>query len=55
MYTGEIIDELIEMVARAERHAGQLKTAAPEPMFEVLAPRFFFETSTTQPYLIGVA
>jgi hypothetical protein len=57
IYTGELIDELIEMVARAENRAVQQIVAAPEPAagFESFAPRFLYDAAVTQPVLIGVA
>ena len=56
MYSGHLMDELMQMVARAESHAQALKAAAevePEPPgFQ--ASRFIYE-GTTQQVLVGVA
>lgn len=56
MYSGSLIDELTEMVARAEAHAREqqrMQSAAAEPQVEYFAPRYVFEPAQTA--LIGVA
>ena len=55
MYSGRLMDELMQMVARAEAHAQELKTVEmqPEPI-RFYAPRFLYESSTQREY-VGVA
>jgi hypothetical protein len=55
MYSGHMIDELMDMVARAERHAEEIKVA-PEPQVEMsyYAPRYLYET-VNQHAMAGVA
>ncbi len=55
MYSGHLMDELMDMVARAESHAQEMKTAEvrPEPA-GYYVPRFVYESSTQQ-VLVGVA
>ncbi len=57
MYNGEMIDELIDMVERAEDRAAHRLLALPEAAesFEVFAPRFIYDSPASQPVLIGVA
>lgn len=55
MYSGHMIDELMDMVARAERHAAELR--APEPQAETLEfypSRYLYDTANQQ-VLVGVA
>ena len=56
MYSGHLMDELTEMVARAERHATELM-ATPETQPETVAfyaPRYLYGSSNQQA-LVGVA
>lgn len=56
MYSGHLMDELMDMVARAERHAEQIKVA-PEPQVETMiyfAPPYLYDTAN-QHALVGVA
>jgi hypothetical protein len=57
MYSGHMIDELMEMVARAEDRALHVSLAVPEPaaVDEIYLPRFLFEPAAQQPALVGVA
>ena len=54
MYTGMMIEQLVEMVARAESHASQadLDQAHDDALF---ASPFLFEMAESQPMMIGVA
>jgi hypothetical protein len=56
MYSGHLMDELMQMVTRAESHAQQLKAATeaePDPG-TYFVPRFAYER-TNQPVHAGVA
>jgi hypothetical protein len=57
MYSGSLIQDLVEMVARAESHAQQqfnvAAEAEPEPMV-MFMPRYGYERSNQQAY-VGVA
>ncbi len=55
MYSGHMMDELMDMVARAERHAEELRVA-PEVVdaVEFYAPRYLYD-SANQRALVGVA
>jgi hypothetical protein len=56
MFTGMVIDELMEMVARAEHHAHEPRmTAEPERDQELLAAHFAYRATDSQPMMIGVA
>ena len=54
MYTGMMIEELMEMVARAENHAhdAHLDEAHDEPVF---ASRLLYDMVESQPMMIGVS
>ena len=56
MYSGHLMDELMQMVARAEGHAQEMKAAAevqPDPV-GFYVPRLVYE-GTNQQVLAGVA
>ncbi len=53
MYTGKTIDELVELVMRAEVHAHTEVVDEPQP--EPSIPRFFYDLPQSQPMHIGVA
>jgi hypothetical protein len=55
MYSGKLMDELMQMVARAEEHANEIKAeqAQPEP-YVVYASRLIYD-GTTQSALMGAA
>ncbi|MGI9103717.1 MAG: hypothetical protein ACR2IF_14860 [Terriglobales bacterium] len=53
MYTGKTIDELVNMVMRAEEHAHI--EVMEEPRLEPSMPRFFYDLPQSQPMHIGVA
>jgi hypothetical protein len=59
MFTGMVIDELMEMVARAEHHAHEprMMMAEPEPERdeELLVSQFAYRSTDSQPMMIGVA
>ena len=54
MYTGMMIEELMEMVARAENHArdAHFDEAQDEPVF---ASRLLYDMVESQPMMIGVS
>ncbi len=56
MYTGRMIEELIESVQRAEQHAHVARSAPAEPMveFHPVADTFIYNFSYNQE-LVGVA
>ncbi len=57
MYSGKMLDELMEMVARAEEHARTLKAEVAEPApqpYVFYASRYIYD-GATQPALVGVA
>ena len=55
MYSGNLMNELMQMVARAEEHARQLQVeqAEPEP-YVFYASRFVYD-GTTQHAMVGAA
>jgi hypothetical protein len=53
MYSGHLLEQLVEMVARAEEHAREMKTADAEAV-RVYAQAFGYETGN-QRALAGVA
>ena len=56
MYSGHLMDELTQMVARAEEHAQQMKAeeeVRPDPVGYYVS-RFVYE-NTDQRVLVGVA
>lgn len=57
MYSGQIIDDLIHMVERAESRASReiVVSAQPAVRADVYTPRYLFEPPAQQPALIGVA
>ena len=54
MYTGTMINDLLEMVARAEGHAQQMRTAA-EREDQLLASYFAYQPADSQPTMFEVA
>ncbi len=54
MYTGHMIEELIDLVARAEDHAQGAAAAPGIKLDEIPMPQFFYEPAQ-QPAIIGVA
>ena len=54
MYTGTVISELMELVARVEDHA-QDGAIVPGREDELLASRFVYQATNSQPMMIGVA
>jgi hypothetical protein len=55
MYTGTVINELMEMVARAEDHAQDLGKAVEwEREDRLLAPRFAYHPADSRPMMSGV-
>jgi len=56
MYSGKLMDELMQMVTRAEAHARELKTEQeqPEP-YESFASRFIYDGATQQHAMLGAA
>jgi len=56
MYTGTVIENLMEMVARAEDHVHEvLPAAAPQRQDDLLVSQFAYRASESQPMMIGVA
>jgi hypothetical protein len=55
MYSGKMIEQLMEMVARAEDHAHQGHVSELERSEPGFASRFMYEMSDPQPMMIGVA
>jgi hypothetical protein len=57
MFTGMVIDELMEMVARVENHAREprMMMAEPESEPELLVSHFAYRAADSQPMMIGVA
>jgi len=53
MYTGMVIEELMQMVARAEDHVQEVRPATRED--QLLASHFAFHANDSQPMMIGVA
>lgn len=55
MYSGHMMQELMEMVARAEQHARDMKVEQADELAEALyAPALVFERSNHQAF-VGVA
>lgn len=55
MYSGHMLQELMEMVARAEDHAREIKTSEVDELATALyAPALVYERSNQQAFL-GVA
>ena len=55
MFTGTVINELMEMVARAEDHAQDLRTGVePEREDRLRASHFAYRPGDSQPMMIGV-
>ncbi len=54
MYTGTVISELMEMVARVEDHAQDSANVSGRED-ELLASRFFYQATDSQPMMMGVA
>lgn len=56
MFTGTVINELMDMVARAEDHAQGLRTAVElEREDQLLASHFAYYAADSQPMMNGVA
>ncbi len=56
MYTGTVINELMEMVARAEGHVQPLSAAAELGREDQLMGSYFvYRPTDSQPMMIGVA
>jgi hypothetical protein len=56
MYTGTVIEELMQMVARLEDHAQDVRPAAAlEREEKFLASHFAYHAHGSQPMMIGVA
>ena len=56
MFTGSLINELMEMVARAEDHAQDRRTAVEREREDRLrASRFAYPPADSQPMMSGVA
>jgi hypothetical protein len=56
MYTGMVINELMEMVARAEGHVQHLNVAAElEREDQLMGSYFVYGPADSQPLMIGVA
>jgi hypothetical protein len=55
MYSGMLIEELTEMVARAEDQAHEIHVSEPEREEHLFGSRFIMEQSDSQPMMIGVA
>jgi hypothetical protein len=55
MYSGTMIEQLMEMVARAEDHAHEVRVSEPERDQPRFASRFMYEMADAQPMMIGVA
>jgi hypothetical protein len=56
MYTGTMINDLLEMVARAENHAQDLRMAVEvEREDQLLASHFAYHLADSQPMMNGVA
>ena len=55
MYTGEVIDELLDLVGRAEQHARSLRMAEPAARAERdFTPQFLYPAESG-PMMMGVA
>ena len=56
MYTGTVINDLLEMVARVEDHTQNLRTTAErEREDRLLASHFAYRLADSQPMMDGVA
>ncbi len=55
MYTGTMIEQLFDVVMRAEQRAHSVKVEEPQRAPEVYAPRFFYEAPQPQRMYVGVA
>ena len=55
MYQGTTIDELMDIVARAEQHARELQMQAGEAVVEDLTPHFVYQMPRSQSVMVGVA
>lgn len=56
MYTGTVINDLLEMVARAEDRAQNLRMAVEqEREDQLLASHFAYPPADSQPMMFGVA
>jgi hypothetical protein len=56
MYTGTVISDLMEMVARAEDHAQDLRLAGElQREDQLLASHFAYYPADSQPMMFGVA
>jgi len=56
MFTGTVINELMDMVARAEDHAQSLRLAVKlEREDQLLASHFAYYPADSQPVMFGVA
>ena len=56
MYTGTMINDLLDMVARAEDHAQDRRTAVElEREDQLLASHFAYYPADSQPTMYGVA
>jgi hypothetical protein len=56
MYTGTVINDLMDMVARAEDHAQDTRTALElEREEQLLASHFAYQPADSQPMMSGVA
>ena len=57
MYSGKLMDNLMDMVARAENHAQELRAAAevkPAPV-SLYVPNYYVYDTTSRQSLVGVA
>ncbi len=56
MYSGNMLNEIMNMVARAEEHAKELKAEQekPEP-YVFYASRFIYDNATQQHAMVGAA
>ncbi len=55
MYQGTTIDELFDIVARAEEHARELEMHASDARVEDLTPRLVYDLPQSNSILVGVA
>ena len=55
MLQGTTIDDLIEIVERAEQHARQVQMREEPLMVEFHLPRLAYDMPQSQPMMIGVA
>ena len=55
MYSGHMLDQLVELVARVEENAREIRVSEPEPeRAEVYSSAFLYEVPSRQ-ILVGVA